>query len=229
MSMKEAGRNTWVWRKQDAIQKYEGNKTQYKRMKETGHNTRVWSKQDAVHEYEGSKTQYMSMKETGHNTWAIMKEARSNTWVMSMKEARRNTREWRKQDAIQENEVSKTQLICMKEVGVNTRVCISKTQYVQKSMREARRNTVQFTVVWRQQDEIHKLSIVWRKQDRIQEYEGISLEEAAECIQYIFAFTNWLRQFFLLSKINAFVVKFLHALWKIGLHKLSSKSLFSTY
>ena len=120
--MKEARRNTREWRKQDAIQENEGNKTQYKRMKETRHNTREWSKQDTINMYEGSRSQYKSMH---------------------------------KQDAIQ------------------------------KSMREARRNTVQFTVVWRQQDEIHKLSIVWRKQDRIQEYEGISLEEAAECILYI--------------------------------------------
>ena len=93
---------------------------------------------------------------------------------MSMKEARRNTREWSKQDTINMYEGSRSQYKSM-----------HKQDAIQKSMREARRNTVQFTVVWRQQDEIHKLSIVWRKQDRIQEYEGISLEEAAECILYI--------------------------------------------
>ena len=109
-----------------------------------------------------------------------------------MKETGHNTRVWRMQDAIQEYKVNKTQFMSMKEVRHNTWVWRkqgtihehegSRTQYM--SMKEARRNTVQFTVVWRQQDEIHKLSIVWRKQDRIQEYEGISLEEAAECILY---------------------------------------------
>ena len=160
--MKETGHNTRVWRMQDAIQEYEVNKTQYMSMKEVRHNTWVWRKQDTIHEHEGSKKQYMSNEYEG-----------SKTQYKRMKETRHNTREWSKQDTINMYEGSRSQYKSM-----------HKQDAIQKSMREARRNTVQFTVVWRQQDELHKLSIVWRKQDRIQEYEGISLEEAAECILY---------------------------------------------